>query len=280
MNDDLDPFSLPSPADQKTPAGAEGQSAATNSIAAVPNGEDADAFYDDFDEADDTSLEEGIPAQSDDDPPFDVEDDFDRKVAQLGGAAPIRETVAPIDAEADVDAIVIQTIERLEQDTVAPVEATENAAQDHWAFMAKFTAKDIEALRATTRVHCFECAHWYDDNPIEESMTIEAQFAGAHGVRLGRCRIGTPNGYADITYQWPITSAKSSCSQGLHFALGFVMKENAEPFSLIRRDRASRDLINRFVGELSGGYSEPNQPATENDEENVVEEESQFEDET
>ena len=61
-------------------------------------------FYDDFDEADDASFDTDVPlagdAQGDDDPPFDVEDDFDRKVAELGGAAPIRETLAPTDAEA------------------------------------------------------------------------------------------------------------------------------------------------------------------------------------
>jgi hypothetical protein len=106
---------------------------------------------------------------------------------------------------------------------------------------------EVQALRRTLRVHCFECLHWDDQSPSQAAASHETEMAA--NDRLGYCLYNTPNNEGRNPASFPVTTQKYSCSRGEHLIVRFA--EMYQIDGAFRKSRIDNKILEKFAALLN-----------------------------
>ena len=102
---------------------------------------------------------------------------------------------------------------------------------------------EVQALRRTLRVHCFECLHWEDSSPNKNFASYETEMAAKD--RLGSSLFNTPNNQGRNPASFPIAAQKYTCSRGEHLIAKFA--EMVQIDSAFRKRRIDRTVLDKIA---------------------------------
>jgi hypothetical protein len=106
---------------------------------------------------------------------------------------------------------------------------------------------EVQALRRTLRIHCFECLHWDDQSPSQAAASHETEMAA--NDRLGYCLYNTPSNQGRNPATFPVTTQKFSCSRGEHLIAKFG--EIHQIPGAFRKSRIDMKILERFASLLN-----------------------------